>query len=193
MTENTPRDRYPLVEQMEALRFAAALTYAWVMMILLGAIVLETVMIYPNVFSDPPESLELAMDFLSVRGPDDFFPPVGLLSWVLGAGALITSWRVPSARRWLLLSLAMIVGEGLVSVLYFWPRNEIMFVEGLAVHAPEYLEHVAREFESWHWRSRLGFNTAAAVAAFTALLRVHRHHLTRPGVTTAPGARQGSR
>jgi hypothetical protein len=31
--------------------------YLWVMMILLGSIVLETFMVYPNVFYNPPESL----------------------------------------------------------------------------------------------------------------------------------------
>jgi hypothetical protein len=35
------------------------LIYLWTM-ILLGAIVLETFTVYPNVFRDPPRSLELA-------------------------------------------------------------------------------------------------------------------------------------
>jgi hypothetical protein len=34
--------------------FAVILVYLWVMMILLGAIVLETFMVYPNIFHDPP-------------------------------------------------------------------------------------------------------------------------------------------
>jgi len=34
--------------------FAVILVYMWVMMILLGAIVLETFMVYPNIFHDPP-------------------------------------------------------------------------------------------------------------------------------------------
>jgi hypothetical protein len=152
--------------------------YLWVMVILLGAIVLETFMIYPNVFADPPASLELAMDFMRVSGPNDFFPPLGFLSWVLGAGALVLCWRVKAARWWILFSLAMIVCEGVASVLYFWPRNEIMFVEGTVVHSAEYLEQVAREFERWHWRSRMGFNAAAAVSAFVAFMRLYRHRIS---------------
>jgi hypothetical protein len=152
------------------------------MMILLGAIVLETLMIYPNVFSDPPASLELAMDIMSVSGPHDFFPPLGLLSWVLGAGVLVLCWRVKAARWWILFSLLMIVCEGVASMLYFWPRNEIMFVEGPEVHSAEYLKQVAREFETWHWRSRMGFNALAAVSAFVGFLRFYRHRLVSRGV-----------
>jgi hypothetical protein len=169
------------VKKIQRLVFPVVTAYLWVMMVLFGAIVLETFMIYPNVFAAPPESLELAMDFMSVSGPSDFFPPLGFLSWVLGAGALVLSWRVEEARWWILFSLAMIVCEGVASVLFFWPRNEIMFVEGLEVHSAEYLKQVAREFETWHWRSRMGFNTAAAVAAFVGFLRLYRHRLLSRG------------
>jgi len=169
------------VKKIQRLAFPVVTAYLWVMMVLFGAIVLETFMIYPNVFAAPPESLELAMDFMSVSGPSDFFPPLGFFSWVLGAGALVLSWRVEEARWWILLSLAMIVCEGAASMLFFWPRNEIMFVEGLEVHSAEHLKQVAREFETWHWRSRMGFNTAAAVAAFVGFLRLYRHRLLSRG------------
>jgi hypothetical protein len=59
----------------------------------------------------------------------------------------------------------MIIADGLVSVLFFWPRNEIMFVEGAAVHSAEVLRQTAREFQSLHW-SRLAFNAASAVFIF---------------------------
>ncbi len=98
-----------------------------------------------------------------------------------GRRALVLSWRVEEARWWILFSLAMIVCEGVASMLFFWPRNEIMFVEGLEVHSAEYLKQVAREFETWHWRSRMGFNTAAAVAAFVGFLRLYRHRLLSRG------------
>ena len=76
----------------------------------------------------------------------------------------------------------MIVCEGLASMLYFWPRNEIMFLEGAEVHSAEYLEQVAREFETWHWRSRLGFSALAAASIFVGFLRVYRHRLHSEGV-----------
>jgi hypothetical protein len=165
------------MKNLQRLAFPVLTAYLWVMMVLFGAIVLETFMVYPNVFADPPGSLEVTMDFLSVTGPSDFFPPLGFASWVLGAGALVLSWPVRTARWWIAFSLLMIVCEGIASMLYFWPRNEIMFVEGPEVHSAEYLEQVAREFEAWHWRSRMGFNALAAGGAFAGFLRLHRHRL----------------
>ena len=165
------------MKKIQRLGFPILTAYLWVMMVLFGAIVLETFMIYPNVFADPPESLEIAMDFMSVSGPSDFFPPLGFLSWVLGAGALVLCWRVKAARWWIAFSLAMIVCEGVASMLFFWPRNEIMFVEGTGIHSAEYLEQVAQEFETWHWRSRMGFNALAAVSAFVGFMRLYRYRL----------------
>lgn len=172
MITTTPTTTRPTT--LHRLRLPVLTAYLWVMMLLLGAVLLETFMVYPNVFADPPESLELSMDFLSVSGPSDFFPPLGFASWVLGAASLLLYRRERGARGWLVLSLAMIVCEGVASMLYFWPRNEIMFVEGLAVHSAEYLVQVAREFETWHWISRMVFNATAAVAVFVAFLRAYR-------------------
>jgi signal transduction histidine kinase len=120
------------------------------------------------------------MEFLAVRGPDDFFPPLGFLSWVTGVGALVAGWRAQPARRWILLSLVMIVADGLVSILFLWPRNEIMFVEGLDVHSAEVLRQTAREFEALHWL-RLGFNAVAAAAAFMGFMALHRSRILEQG------------
>ena len=57
------------MKRLRSLAFPIVTAYLWVMMVLFGAIVLETFMVYPNVFADPPESLELTMDFLSVTVP----------------------------------------------------------------------------------------------------------------------------
>jgi hypothetical protein len=165
------------VKKIQRLALPVLTAYLWVMMVLFGAIVLETFMVYPNVFADPPGSLSLTMEFLSVSGPSDFFPPLGFATWVLGAGALVLSWPVKAARWWVAFSLLMIVCEGVASIFFFWPRNEIMFVEGPAVHSAEYLKQVAREFEAWHWRSRMGFNALAAVGAFVGFLKLYRHGL----------------
>ncbi|MFE7630745.1 hypothetical protein [Kocuria sp. NPDC057446] len=161
--------------------------YLWITMTLFGAVVLETFMVYPNVFHDPPVSLERAMEFLAVSGPSDVFPPLGFATWVLGAASLVLCRRMPTVRWWVLLSLAMFVAEGVVSMLYFWPRNEIRFVEGTAVHSAEYLHQVADEFVTWHARSRMAFNTVAAVAAFAAFVQAYRRRLLL--LEGAPGRR----
>jgi len=59
------------------------------------------------------------------EGPDaaEFYPPVGFVSWLLGAASLVAAWPLRRARYWVLASLAMIVAEGLFSIASFWPRN----------------------------------------------------------------------
>lgn len=56
----------------EKFAFAFSIAYVWVVMILLGAIVFETFIVYPNIFHNVPESLQTSMDFIVVAGPSDF-------------------------------------------------------------------------------------------------------------------------
>ena len=147
--------------------------YVWLMMMLLGSIMLETFMVYPNIFHDPPASLTTALSFMKERAPSGFYPPLGFLSWVLGAASAIAVWRTPLARRWMLLSLSMIVCEGLLSMAFFWPRNTILFVEGPAVHSPDVLRQVALEFQRLHWL-RVACNVVASSAACASFLACYR-------------------
>jgi hypothetical protein len=147
--------------------------YLWITMILLGSIVMETFLIYPNVFHDPPRSLEVALAFMQVRAPSDFFPPLGFISWVTGAGAIAAGWPTRTARYWIVASVAMIVGEGLFSMAFFWPRNTLMFVEGPAMHTAEMLKQTAREFQALHW-GRVALNVANAAFIFVGFLKFYR-------------------
>jgi hypothetical protein len=71
-------------------------------------------------------------------------------------------------------SVLMIICEGASSMIFFWPRNTIMFVEGASVHSVEVLRQTAQEFQMWHW-SRLGFNAASAVFVFVGFMKLYRH------------------
>jgi hypothetical protein len=102
----------------QQIAFAFVLAYLWVMVIFFGALVFDTLIVYPNIFYDVPRSLETAMAFAVVRGPHDFFPPLGFLGWLTGIGALILAWRVKPARYWILGSLLVIVCEGLFSMAF---------------------------------------------------------------------------
>jgi hypothetical protein len=159
--------------KLQQLGFATILVYLWIMLILLGAIMLETFMVYPNVFHNPPQSLALGLEFMSIRAPNDFFPPLGFLSWVTGLASLVMSWRVKGARWWILGSLLMIVGEGVASMLLFWPRNTIMFVEGPALHSADVLIQTAREFVQLHWL-RVVFNVLGSAMIFAGFLNYYR-------------------
>lgn len=161
----------------ERLGFAFSVAYLWVVMILLGAVMFETLVVYPDIFHNVPESLQTAMDFMAVRGPSDFFPPVGMLALITGLGSVVLSWRVESVRYWLLVSVALIiVGEFLLSVFFFWPRNTIMFEEGIAVHSVSFLRQTAWEFQTGHW-IRMGANVATSVLAFIGVLKFYKHRI----------------
>ncbi|MEP7285372.1 MAG: hypothetical protein ABI947_06360 [Chloroflexota bacterium] len=156
--------------------FSVITTYLWVIMILLGSILLETFMIYPNIFRSVPESFKTALEFMSVTGPAQFFRPLGYLCWLCAAGALVVGWHVKSARYWILGSVIMIACEGMASIIFFWPRNTILFVEGTALHSVDFLRQTANEFQLWHW-SRLAFNAAAAVLIFIGFLKFYRYRI----------------
>jgi hypothetical protein len=97
---------------------------------------------------------------------------------VTGAASLILGWRIQSARYWILGSLLMIIGEGLASMAFFWPRNTIMFIEGTAVHSAEFLRQTAQEFQDLHWL-RFAFNAVGSVLIFTGFLQVYRQRILR--------------
>lgn len=159
------------------LTFAFQLSYVWVIMTLFGAIVFETLVIYPDIFHDVPTSFEVGMAFMSVRGPHDFFPPIGMLSLGTGIGAVATGWRLKASRNWFLGSVLLVLfGEFLLSVFFFWPRNTIMFEQGAAVHSIAVLKQTAREFQVGHW-VRVGTSALASLLAFVGLLKAHRQRI----------------
>ena len=161
------------MERSQRLAYPVVLIYLWVMMIMLGAIVLETLMVYPNIFRSAPESLAYASGFFTEASPATFFRPLGMLSWALGIAAVILSWPVGNVRRWVVLSLLCILADGVASMLFFWPRNTIMFIEGTAVHSPEVLRQTAAQFEQLHWL-RVALNAGSAVFAFIGFVALDR-------------------
>lgn len=161
----------------ERFAFASSVAYVWAVMILLGAIVFETFILYPNIFHQVPESLQMSMDFLVVSDPSDFFPPVGMLAVVLGISSVVLCWRVEDVRAWLLASVfLLVIGLFVLSVFFFWPRNTIMFEEGVAVHSVEVLKQTAWEFQVGHW-VRLGTSVATSVLAFIGMMRFYKRRL----------------
>jgi hypothetical protein len=153
---------------------AALVAATWAAMISFGGVLAETVMLYPNIFRDPPGSLVLARDFLVAGSPSDFFPPLGMATILGCAAATASTWRDPRVRWWILSATVVYVCcEFLFSAVFFWPRNTIMFVDPVGTHAPAYLREVAAEFVAGHWVRVVG-GGATAVLLFTALLRWHR-------------------
>lgn len=151
--------------------------YAFIAMLAFGGIAVETIVIYPNVFRDVPGSLARASGFFTVTGPADFFPPLGLVSLLIAVLALVVCWPVRRARWWIGAALALwVVADLLFSVLFFWPRNEIMFDEGPAVHSAATLAQAAVEFETGHW-GRLAGSAVTAALAFAGMWQCLRHRV----------------
>ena len=150
-------------------RHAFLIVYTWTMMLLLGGLLVETFMIYPNIFHNAPERFPIALQFMSITGPAQYFRAFGMASVILGILTTALSWPLRPARWWVLASLVMIGLEGLASMLYFWPLNQFLFVEGAAAHPAAALREAALDFQTWHW-ARVILNAASATFAFTALI-----------------------
>ncbi|WP_101842582.1 hypothetical protein [Halobacillus sp. Marseille-P3879] len=157
----------------EKFTFGLIAGHLWIQLIMLGSILLQTFMVYPNIFHDIPHSFELGMEFMAVAAPNTYFPPLGFLSILTGIVAVVLAWRYQRVKWWVLASMLMIVLEGATSMIFEWPRNEIMFIEGANVHSVEFLTKTAREFLVVHG-FRVLCNVAGSVLIFIGFLKYVR-------------------
>jgi len=154
----------------------ALIVLVWASMMSFGGVAAETVMLYPNIFGDAPASLDRAREFLVDGGPSDYFPPLGATVVLVALASVVLTWPVRRIRWWIVVAAGVFVAcEFLFSVLFFWPRNEIMFVDPPGTHTPEFLRQVAEEFVAGHTVRLIGGAVTSALA-FTALLRWVRDH-----------------
>jgi hypothetical protein len=151
-------------------RRVVAMAFAWVAMVMFGGMVVETWLIYPNVLADVPASLDRGLAFFTEVGPSAVFPRLGVATGVCGVATLVLWWR-DHGVRWFAAGAVgcLLLGELVFSVLYFWPRNDIMF-DQRAQHPADVLVRTAAEFEAGHW-VRLALCGVTAGLAFTALWR----------------------
>src|SRR3712207_9038099 len=85
----------------------------------------EPVMLSPNVFGDPPASLDRAREFLVAGGPSDYFPPLGATVVLSSVAATVLTWREPRRRGGIVGAAGVVVACGVVfSVLFFLPRQD---------------------------------------------------------------------
>jgi hypothetical protein len=165
--------------------YGVTVLYVWVLMLFLGAFTFEALIIYANVFRDVPNSFAATNAFMVSAGPADFFRPIGMTMMLTGLVCIVLSWRIKSARYWLLASFVIILlGEFAFSALYFWPRNTIMFVEGTAKHSVAYLQQTAQEFMNGSW-FRFGLTVLSTIVAFVGFLNVYRSNPNRSSETVA--------
>jgi hypothetical protein len=153
------------------LTWTVLIVLVWASMLSFGGVAAETVMLYPNIFADPPESLVRAREFMIAGSPGDYFPPLGASVVAFGLAAMVIVWRDRRLRWWIAAAAATFIAcEFLFSAVFFWPRNEIMFVDPIGAHSPEHLRQIAAEFVAGH-RVRLIGGGLTAALAFIALMR----------------------
>ncbi|MEV0252356.1 hypothetical protein AB0H76_37610 [Nocardia sp. NPDC050712] len=119
----------------------------------------ETMLLYPNIFRDIPESLAQTEDFMSVVAVGDVMRPMGMVLTLCALAALGAALYFRRARGWVAASLvSLISGQFLLSILYQWPRASILF-DDRDQHTLGEIESAATEFLIGQ-----GFRIAAALA-----------------------------
>jgi hypothetical protein len=103
---------------------AATVAFAWMATFAFGSLLVETLLLYPNIFADVPTSLTKALEFMSASTPNDVLPPLGAATLATVAAAVLLTLRHRAVRLWTIgAALSMALGEFLFSAVWFWPRN----------------------------------------------------------------------
>ncbi len=123
--------------------------------------------------SNIPHSITATKDFFVIANPGTFFGMVDPANLLLILLALILFWKKSKAiRLYLGIALVLYVSAILLTINYFYPRNEIMF---LSKQLPdtEVLKQVAAEWGRMNWvRSFIWL--AGLICSFLALDKAHR-------------------
>ena len=120
--------------------------------------------------SNIPESIQTARDYFKVINPGTFFRVASPLNQVLAVLALVLFWKsVPSARMFLAIALGCYILTDVFTFAYFYPRNEIMFVNGTD---PAAMSKAWSEWSGMNWfRSLICF--AGVCASFISLDKIY--------------------
>ncbi|MGW0248501.1 hypothetical protein ACWDYH_17895 [Nocardia goodfellowii] len=166
--------------------------YAGVAFFVFSAAAAETVLLYPNILRDIPESLQMTQDFMSVIGVGDVMRPLGGLMMVSALIAAAASVRYRTARPWVAASVAaMLSGQFLLSVAYLWPRATILF-DDRAKHTIDEIESAADEFVIGQY-FRIAAAGLAALFAVIAARKIYRAKILAELSQSTPPAPTASR
>jgi hypothetical protein len=129
--------------------FLAILLFAHVglVMMLLGAGILDTYVLFPNWFYDIPNSLLAAREFMRVHNPGAFFIPVQLAVMISGAAFTVAAWRREPAKLYVLIGTVVWVLIMLLNLAFIYPRFSIFFGAPLANNDFDLLNRTAQEFQ----------------------------------------------
>ena len=140
----------------------------------LGANVYTSAVDARNWGSNVPTSLNTAREYFSVADPGSFFRIASPLAQVLSLLALILCWNVPGARVLAGIAVAANVTGDIMTFAYFYPRNDIMFINPMSAEAA-----------AQAWRGWAAMNHVRSAVVLTALL-AEMGTLTRVAQNTTP-------
>jgi uncharacterized membrane protein len=143
------------------MRRAILTTAIIVTAIVLGANVYTSVVDAPNWGAASPRGFEAARQYMSVRDPGDFFRVFSPMAQTAILAAIIACWRVKPARWLAVAAFAATVAAESMTFMYFYPRNDIMFVNPLEVDAAT---------QAWSEWSAMNHVRSALVLAAVLLL-----------------------
>jgi uncharacterized membrane protein len=146
----------------------------------LGANVYSSAVDARNWGSNIPASLNAARQYFSAANPGTFFRVASPLAQVLSLLALVLCWNVPGARLFAGVAVAANVTGDMMTFAYFYPRNDIMFINPMDAGA------AARA-----WREWAAMNHMRSAIVLTALL-AELATLTRVAQITAGAVGTGS-
>ena len=126
---------------------------------ILGANVYTSAVDARNWGSNIPTSLNAARAYFSAVNPGFFFRIASPLAQVLSLLALILCWRVPGARLYAGIAVAVNVTVDVMTFAYFYPRNDVMFVKPMNAEAA-----------AQAWREWATMNHVRSALVLTALL-----------------------
>jgi hypothetical protein len=136
--------------------------------VLFASIFVATGLLFTNIYnslidskswgSNIPDSIETARAYFKSVNPAKFFRIFSPINQILGLLVLILFWRLsPAIRIYLAIAVALYISGDVLTFLYFYPRNEIMFRTGQLADV-ETLRNAWREWTNMNWiRSLLVF------------------------------------
>lgn len=97
-----------------------------------------------------PRSLATARQYASQYSPADFFRYFGPVQLLTAALNIILFWGEPNSRYFLIAAFALYSTTEILTVKYFFPRNEILFRHG-DLSDSHYLRRTWREWSQMNW------------------------------------------
>lgn len=119
--------------------------------------------------SDIPASIESARQYSKKYSPGTFFQIFGPVNLLLALGSLILCWPAEFVRWYLMAALFFFVASDVFTVLYFFPRNDIMFRTGS-------ISDVKALTDAWSQWSRMNW-LRSFILLIGLLCSVHSLHL----------------